>query len=456
MLGVPFHYDGSGAALLPQLQKTVTQLTHLIRRIRGSTYGLKEHDTCKLIQALIVSRITYGTPFVNLKPQEINKLDTLIRKAYKAALGLPTYTSNDRLLKLGLHNTLSELLEAQRASHLQRLILTPAGRKVLQDIGRTTPSSQQAPQRIPLTIRQRLKVHPVPKHMHPTYNRGRREARVRLLEKRHSSDPHTRYTDIARSTDHKHTTLVVLDSTGKLATAASYRNLPVATAEALAIAHATTTHQQKPYLNIISDSQQACRLYQAGLAPPQAIQILQHLPEDIDISIIWTSGHTGLAGNEAAHAVARDLLNRALPTARPRRTGQAPPVPQALTPLDLTYSSILSHYTNTRRIYPPPHHTLSNHQAYIYRRLQTETYYNHTILSHISPSLFPYNCPQCDIPLSTYHLVYSCPHHPHPIPSPSPEQWESALTSSAPERQLALVQRATDAAQARGLLDEGG
>ncbi|XP_077526564.1 uncharacterized protein LOC144138254 isoform X1 [Haemaphysalis longicornis] len=34
--------------------------------------------------------------------------------------------------------------------------------------------------------------------------------------------------------------------------------------------------------------------------------------------------------------------------------------------------------------------------------------------------------------------------------------WESALTSSAPERQLALVQRATDAAQARGLLDEGG
>lgn len=345
MLGVPFHYDGSGAALLPQLQKTVTQLTHLIRRIRGFTYGLKEHDTCKLIQALIVSRITYGTPFVNLKPQEINKLDTLIRKAYKAALGLPTYTSNDRLLKLGLHNTLSELLEAQRASHLQRLILTPAGRKVLQDIGRTTPSSQQAPKRIPITIRQRLKVHPVPKHMHPTYNRGRREARVRLLEKRHSSDPHTRYTDIARSTDHKHTTLVVLDSTGKLATAASYRNLPVATAEALAIAHATTTHQQKPYLNIISDSQQACRLYQAGLAPPQAIQILQHLPEDIDISIIWTPGRTGLAWNEAAHAVARDLLNRALPTARPGRTGQAPPVPQALTPLDLTYSSILSHYT---------------------------------------------------------------------------------------------------------------
>lgn len=67
------------------------------------------------------------------------------------------------------------------------------------------------------------------------------------------------------------------------------------------------------------------------------------------------------------------------------------------------------HCTHIRRTCPPPHHSLSNHQARIYRRLQTETFYNHTILSHISPSIFHHNCPQCDIPLTTYHLVYSCP-----------------------------------------------
>lgn len=114
------------------------------------------------------------------------------------------------------------------------------------------------------------------------------------------------------------------------------------------------------------------------------------------------------------------------------------------------------HCTHIRRTCPPPHHSLSNHQARIYRRLQTETFYNHTILSHISPSIFHHNCPQCDIPLTIYHLVYSCPHHPHPIHSTSLEQWESALTSSAPEHQIALVQRALDSAQARGLLDVGG
>lgn len=31
----------------------------------------------------------------------------------KAALGLPAYISNKKLLELGLHNTLSELIEAQ-------------------------------------------------------------------------------------------------------------------------------------------------------------------------------------------------------------------------------------------------------------------------------------------------------------------------------------------------------
>lgn len=156
ILGVPFHQDGSGSALLPQLHKTVTQLTHLIRRIRGSSYGLRESDTCRLVQALITSRITYGTPFVNLKPQETNKLDALIRKTYKSALSLPTYTANERLMKLGLHNTLNELIEAQRVSQLQRLSLTPTGRQVLHNIGRTPPPAHLNLQRIPLSIRQQL------------------------------------------------------------------------------------------------------------------------------------------------------------------------------------------------------------------------------------------------------------------------------------------------------------
>lgn len=41
VLGLEIHKDGSGAATLPKLQKTVTQVTHLIRRITTQRRGSK-------------------------------------------------------------------------------------------------------------------------------------------------------------------------------------------------------------------------------------------------------------------------------------------------------------------------------------------------------------------------------------------------------------------------------
>lgn len=181
ILGVPFHADGSGTDLLPQLNTTVMQLMHLIRRICTQQSGLKEQDTCCIVQALLTSRIAYGTPYVQLRPKEHSKIDALIRKSYKLALGLPAFTPTDNLLKLGLHNTLSEILEAQRASQLNRLTLTPTGRVVLDKLGYPIHAPSNAPTRIPLNIRTNIKVAPIPRHMHPEYNKGRRQARIRYL-----------------------------------------------------------------------------------------------------------------------------------------------------------------------------------------------------------------------------------------------------------------------------------
>lgn len=59
----------------------------------------------------------HGTPYVALKTKETNKIDIMIRKAYKTALGLGVFTSlMHRLLQLGLHNTLTELIEAHTYS----------------------------------------------------------------------------------------------------------------------------------------------------------------------------------------------------------------------------------------------------------------------------------------------------------------------------------------------------
>lgn len=45
--------------------------------------------------------------------EEKEKANQIIGMAYKTALRLPRNTSNDKLLALGLHNTIDELIEAQ-------------------------------------------------------------------------------------------------------------------------------------------------------------------------------------------------------------------------------------------------------------------------------------------------------------------------------------------------------
>lgn len=66
-----------------KFKMTITRLTHVIRSIRGKKHGLTKGDTCRLVQALLLSRMTYADPFIDLKPQEISKLDALIRKRTK-------------------------------------------------------------------------------------------------------------------------------------------------------------------------------------------------------------------------------------------------------------------------------------------------------------------------------------------------------------------------------------
>ncbi|XP_077531234.1 amine oxidase [flavin-containing] B-like [Haemaphysalis longicornis] len=54
------------------------------------------------------------------KPSEKEKLDTQIRKITKKVLGVPMCTSNERLLQLGIHNTLDEIAEAQERAQMEQ------------------------------------------------------------------------------------------------------------------------------------------------------------------------------------------------------------------------------------------------------------------------------------------------------------------------------------------------
>ncbi|KAG0425565.1 hypothetical protein HPB47_027279 [Ixodes persulcatus] len=97
--------------VIPQV--TCTRILRLfLQQDDGGSHALQQKDVTRLIQALIISRVTYSVPYLTLKPREREKLEVLIRRSYKEALGLPPGTSTSRLLSLGIHNTVEEHIEA--------------------------------------------------------------------------------------------------------------------------------------------------------------------------------------------------------------------------------------------------------------------------------------------------------------------------------------------------------
>lgn len=118
-----------------------------------------------------------------MKPSERIKIDGLIGKCFRVALGLRPKTSNDRLLALGVHNSLDEIVEVQPTAQLERLTKSHTGRHLLASLGLSPPTSNyQQLVDIPPCIRQTLRIKPLPQNMHTVHNEDRRLARAKALE----------------------------------------------------------------------------------------------------------------------------------------------------------------------------------------------------------------------------------------------------------------------------------
>lgn len=118
-------------------------------RVTSIKHGLKEQDMLSLNQALIINRITYGTPYLGLKNSERDKPNALIWKRYKLALGLPPTTSTEKVLRLSIHNTWEELAEAhktsQTKSHAYKYRQTHAAQIRLLNPGRAQQQKMSPP-----------------------------------------------------------------------------------------------------------------------------------------------------------------------------------------------------------------------------------------------------------------------------------------------------------------------
>lgn len=450
ILGFWVQSNGKASHTITTLKTTVKQIARMIRRITYHKKGMKEKDTLRLVQALVLSRVTYGLPYHSLDRSEESQVDVLIRSAFKAALGLPTSTPTERLLALGIHNTYAELSAAVLMSQRNRLSETSAGRAILTRIG-ISPHPQHIDEElvdVAQEVRRRISIAPVPKNMHHDFHAERRTARVNWLRKQFGSASNVAYVDAA-SFDWQRHIITVVDNNMTLLTSASVRTTSATKAETMAIALALRFQERRGEPSVIlSDSQEACRLFLRGRLPAMGLRLLGSKLTHHH-RLIWCPGHAGLEGNERADALARAFCNRA---ENPSLSLTMPILPR----------EILAHQRFTRQKCGTPHRSLNGEEATDLRKIQTDVFPHLLKLHAIHPTLYPAVCPWCGGRPTLYHISWGCDRKPSDITNflgepltPSMEQWEAHLASSDPGVQLALLDQVRRAAKASGALDVG-
>ncbi|XP_042145538.1 uncharacterized protein LOC121835420 [Ixodes scapularis] len=240
VLGLLIQNNGKNTQALQKLQISVDQTLRLIHRISSRHHGLKEQEMLRLVQAFVISRLVFSTPYLPLQRAELDKVNALIRKTYKAALSLSPSTSTDRLLKLGVHNTAEELAEAHLTAQYERLSTTQAGRHILTSLQINFPSNPSHKCSLPLDIRQSLQVSPIPRNMHPQYHEQRRLKRAEALHKRLGGREDVAYVDAAEYTRREAFALSAVNDAGSLLTSATLYTTLSEEAEEFAIALAMT------------------------------------------------------------------------------------------------------------------------------------------------------------------------------------------------------------------------
>nr|XP_054923547.1 uncharacterized protein LOC129383211 [Dermacentor andersoni]XP_054923548.1 uncharacterized protein LOC129383211 [Dermacentor andersoni] len=431
-----------------KIKMNTANTMRLLKRVSNRRGGMKEENLLRLIQSFVICHITYVAAYLNWYKAEQTKLNILLRGVYKQALGLPGCTSTDLLLQLGVHNTLDELIEAQRRSQLERLTLTATGRHILTSHGITYHHQHGHKHQIPSTIRAWIHADPIPRNMHPEYNHARRTARATVLTKSLTRHDGVSFVDAA---EYPHGTRFAAVTTrgGSLHHAISLVTPHAEEAEEVAIALATldlTCH------TIVSDSRSAVINYINGRISRQALRILQQAPRSTDhqVTLVWFPAHAGAVHphlpnlNEVTHSLARGLVNRAgeeeaAPTGRDRLT---------------RYNDLVKSFYLERRTFPGPHNKLSRAQATTFRLLQTNTYPSLQLYNKIYPDIYPN--PTCHIckaqPATLPHMLWDCTHqYPDTNPTTLSSRWHAALRSSNLDDQLWATQQACEAAKRQHL-----
>lgn len=320
ILGAQIASCNSPQLWIRTLKQKWRPLLHMVRRI-SSKYGGARQKACQtLAKAVAVGRILYGAPVYEFSERDLSDIEKLHRATLRTITGLPKHTRNEDLLKLVAIPPIRDIINEARIRMRSRLENTTQGKQIIawdkQVHAKPEPAEATItpPWEAPLGIRRQQR----PIARRNVEARQIFEKRLELRTPQHTIDI---YTDAAIKND--------MASMAWVSTSAPQHNgyhtcqLPGGAtlhAELLAIWGAVNTipidmgdiveQNVRNNYRILTDSYEAV----AELTVPttddavanDTRKMLKRIQDNgTNVEIIWTPGHTGTdGGNAAAHAVA--------------------------------------------------------------------------------------------------------------------------------------------------------
>lgn len=140
---------------------------------------MKEDSITRLIQSFVISQIPYIAAFHNWFSAEKTKINNLIKKMYKVALGIPI--KHESLFKVrtsqhtgGIHRSTTNISGGTTTR-------TTTGWNIPRKLGMNYHNQYGEKRTITREIHEKLLVANIPKNMHPGYNKGRRTSRAEKM-----------------------------------------------------------------------------------------------------------------------------------------------------------------------------------------------------------------------------------------------------------------------------------
>ncbi|KAH7984770.1 hypothetical protein HPB52_023889 [Rhipicephalus sanguineus] len=334
--------------------------------------------------------------------------------------------------------------------HLQDLnrnnVTTRTGRTILQRIGINAPATTpEVAKHLPRDVLQRLRVPPLPKHMHPQVHQERRMARATALTKGHANDPSAYYVDVAKYPHRPNTyaAAVIAADTGVLTTSGSIRCKSPTQAEEFAIALALAIPDCR---TVLSDSKPAIVNFATNNVHGTTARVCSTIARpETNVTVKWFPAHAGEldAGpnrNEEADTEAHALTSRGSPSTHSSES-QRPDVEDEEY-LITTYGDVLQWYRTSRRLYPPPHRDLQRSEAATLRQLQVQAIWTPVWAKHVCPEVYTtYICQHCKKARATQrHLLWDCAPPPGNQEEAMPTAISSKIISREPGKQRDVVQ----------------